>query len=120
MIQRSNSSLISLLAPKLKKNRGEAHWMPLHVVAPHNAAKEPVLLVTTGGGGLAVTLPLAANQLAKVYAIKQLDAAPGTVDITTQGPDLIDGVPVYQLTAQFEAVIIVSDGITDWWIISWI
>lgn len=110
--------MASLLAVDLLKNRGEAYWMPLHVVAPHNAAKEPVLLVTTGGGALPVVLPLAANQLAKVYAIKQLDAAPGTVDITTQGPDLIDGVPLYQLTAQYEAVIIVSDGITDWWILS--
>ena len=112
--------LAGLLTPDLSKNRGEAYWMPLHVVAPHNAAKEPVLLVTTGGGALPIILPLAANQLAKVYAIKQLDAAPGTVDIMTQGPDLVDGVPLYQLTAQYEAIIIVSDGITGWWILSMI
>lgn len=94
--------------------------MPLHIVAPHNAAKEPVLLVTTGGAPLPITLPLAANQLAKVYAIKKIDPGVGTVDIMPQGPDLIDLAPIYQLAIQGEAVIIVSDGIVGWWILSMI
>lgn len=121
MIQKRNASMVSLLAPNLFKNRGEAYWMPIYVVAPYNAAKESVILVTTGGAPIPIQLPPTVNQIAKVYAIKKIDAGVGTVDITPTVPDLIDGAPIHQLAIQYETVIIVSDGAVppgNWWIIS--
>ena len=121
MVQLRNASMAQLLSPDLFRNRGEAYWLPIYVVAPYNAAKASVILVTTGAGALAVQLPVAANNHAKVYAVKKIDAGVGTVDITADVADLIEGVPVYQLAAQYETVIIVSDGLApagNWWIIS--
>ena len=121
MIQRRNAMLAGLLSPDLSKNRGEAYWAPIYVVAPYNAAKETAIFVTAGAGALPVQLPLAANNPAKVYAFKKIDVGIGTVDITANVADLIEGAPVYQLVAQYETIIIVSDGLVpagNWWIIS--
>lgn len=125
MIQRQNASMVALLASRLSKNRGEVYWMPIYVTQPGpiTAAKDPVILATTGAGALAILLPQTTDQMAKVYAIKKIDAGAGTVDITAQGGDLIELAPVYQLAAPLEGIIIVSDGgtpIGNWWIISMI
>lgn len=124
-MQRRNAPLSQNLSPDLFKNRGEAYWMPIYVTQPGpiTAAKDPVILATTGAGALAILLPFTNVQLAKAYMIKKLDAGVGTVDITPQAGDLIEGAPVYQLAAQYEAIIIVSDGgvpIGNWWIMSMI
>lgn len=118
-IQRNNTPMMSLLAPRLRKNRGEAYWLPIHVGQPGPiiAAREPVILATTGAAALVITLQPVTSQLAKVYAIKKIDAGVGTVDITPTVPDLIDGAPVYQLAVQYEGIIIVCEP-GGWWILS--
>ena len=117
MIQRSNTSMSSLLAARLSKNRGECYWSFIHVNAAYAAAKETVILVTTGGAAVVVTLPVAANNPSKTYAIKKIDAGVGTVDITPQGAELIDNITPYQLVAQYERVIIANDA-ASWWVLS--
>ena len=121
MIQRSNTSMSSLLAARLFKNRGEAYWLPIHVGQPGPifAAKHTTMLATAGGVALAIALPLSTNQPYKLYAVKKVDAGIGTVDITPQGGELIEGAPVYQLAVQYESVIIQNDG-ANWWILSMI
>ena len=116
MIQRRNASLAGLLSPDLFKNRGECYWSFIHVNAAYAAAKESVILVTTAAVAIVVTLPVAANNPAKVYAIKKIDAGVGTVDITPQGAELLDGVTPYQLLAQYDTVIIANDS-ANWWVV---
>ena len=109
--------MVALLSPNLSKNRGECYWSFIHVNAAYAAAKETVILVTTGAAAIVVTLPVAASNPAKVYAIKKVDAGVGTVDITPQGAELVDNVTPYQLIAQYDTVIIANDT-ANWWVLA--
>jgi hypothetical protein len=119
MIQGYNASLAGLLAPRLRKNRGELYASFIHVGQPGPIAmsKYSVYLATAGAAALVLTLPLAANQPAKVYVVKKIDPGVGTVDITPQGGELIEMAPVWQLAVQFETVILGNDG-AGWWLYS--
>jgi len=114
VIQRRNAMLAGLLSPDLSKNRGESHLSSIAVNAAYNAAKESLILVTAGAGGVPVTLPLAVNNYGKVYWIAKVDAAVGVVTVTRSGGDLIDGAATTVLTNQWDVVGVISDGITTW------
>ena len=109
--------MAGLLAPDLSKNRGELYGSFIHTAIPYNAAKETVILGTAGGAPLVITLPPAANQPGKIYAIKKVDAGVGPVAITPTAPDLIDGGGVFNLAAQYDAAIVVGEP-AGWWVIS--
>lgn len=69
------------------------------------------------GGAIAVTLPSAATSLDKLFIVKKVDSSGNAVTVTRAGSDTIDGSNTYALTAQYDWVVIQSDGTATWRII---
>src|ERR1700682_466858 len=69
-------------------------------------------------GNLLATLPVASTCLGKKFVIKKTDASANTVTITadTTTPDLIDGSATKVLSARYQELELVSDGISAWYI----
>jgi hypothetical protein len=72
--------------------------------------------VILASGNITITLPTASLVAGRDYTIKKTDAA-NTITIQPQPGQTIDGQSSKTLTAQYEAILMVSDG-TDWDIIS--
>lgn len=86
--------------------------------APFNAgvdSADAVILVSTPGG--AINLPLAASKPHAAFYIKKV-AAGVAADIFRAGADLIDGQTILSLPTQYDAVLLVSDGLTNWYVLS--
>lgn len=81
--------------------------------APYLAAAGE--LVRLGVGGLAVTLPLAATCPGACVGVLQTAAQSSTVAAT--GPDTL-GSAVAALTTVGSVVVLKSDGVSKWWILS--
>jgi hypothetical protein len=85
---------------------------------------ECVIIVGTNPGPIPapsdfpVRLPPASGNKGKAFYVKKIDAGTGEIQIKAALGDSIDGVSQYDLTTQYEAVLIVSDGVTNWWILS--
>ena len=83
---------------------------------------ETIFIGTPDIGDVEVDLPLAASVPGRIYIIKK--GNPSTFNdlkIHSAGSDNIEGLSTYILgdvSGVYEQVIIVSDGISDWWIIS--
>lgn len=75
---------------------------------------EAVILFNAAGG--TVTLPLAANKRHAAFYIKKI-AGGAALTIARSGADLIDGAVSQSLAAQYDAMLVVSDGGTNWFII---
>lgn len=73
--------------------------------------------VDATGGAVAITLPSAASSTNKVFVIKKTDSSGNAVTVTRAGSDTIDGSNTYALSAQYDWVMIQSDGSTMWKII---
>lgn len=77
-------------------------------------ATDRVVLADATGGNVVLTLPTAAGQVGRLYALKRTDMAFGnTVTITPNGAETIDGNMNVQLNP-LEPTTLVSDG-TNWW-----
>jgi len=86
--------------------------------APFNIgvdSADAVILVSTPGGAL--NLPLAASKPHAAYYIKKV-AAGADAEIFRAGADLIDGATMIALPLQYDAVLLVSDGLTNWYVLS--
>lgn len=70
------------------------------------------------GGAFAVTLPSAASSTDKIFVIKKTDSSGNAVTVTRAGSDTIDGATTVVLSAQYDWVMLQSDGGTDWRIVS--
>jgi hypothetical protein len=81
--------------------------------APYTAA--PGELVRLGSGGTAVTLPLAATCPGAVVGVLQTFAQSSTVAATA--PDTL-GSAVAALTTVGSCVVLKSDGLSKWWVVS--
>lgn len=70
--------------------------------------------------GITVTLPLAADAANHVYVIKNATNPTAGVTITPNVADTIDTVagPQVLLPDQFDVIWLMSDGGTNWWILS--
>jgi hypothetical protein len=76
-----------------------------------------VYLVSAVTNTVIVTLPLASLSTDKLYYIKKIDSSGNYVVIQPQSGDFIDGQTAYNITAQFECITVISNGIANWWII---
>lgn len=74
------------------------------------------ILCDATSGAFTVTLP-AASTSGRVYAIKKIDSTGNAVTIDGNGAELVEGSANQTLDAQYEAVVIQSNG-TAWFIIS--
>ena len=65
-------------------------------------------------GAFAVTLPIALEQAGRVILIKKIDVSVNAVTVTRSGSDTIDGATTYVLSSRWDAVELISDGVTSW------
>lgn len=91
--------------------------MPTRAVAGNTAmtATDFELLVTTGAGAVAITLP-AAPSVGRMAAVKKVDAGAGAVTITPAAGQL-DGAANQALAAQNHGVLVQWDG-ANWWTVA--
>ena len=83
------------------------------------APDDDLVLVTTGGVGVTVTLPLAKEAQRKLYHIKKIDGAAGAVTVARQGSDTIDGAISKSLATQYETLELLPDASGNaWWSVS--
>lgn len=75
---------------------------------------EAVILFNAAGG--TVTLPLAADKRHAAYYIKKVHTG-AALTVARSGADLIDGATSLSIPAQYDGVLLVSDGISNWYII---
>jgi hypothetical protein len=74
-----------------------------------------VILADASGGAFTLTLPTAVGISGTVYTIKRTSAS-NNVTIDGAGAETIDGAATYVLTAQWQAVELISNG-TSWFVI---
>jgi hypothetical protein len=115
-VQQRNPAGVETLATEYVRNTGELHLSHKDTATNITAAKESVILVTTGAPNVTVTLPVAADSIGKVYAIKKVDAGAGNVIVDGDGGETIDGALTQTLAAQWDVIMIVCDGVA-WFII---
>lgn len=80
------------------------------------AAEDAVILGDATGGVVTVSLPAASAQSGRRLSVKKIDASANKVTVVAAGGDLIDGAATEDLLAQYDAVTIVSDGVSAWYI----
>ena len=85
--------------------------------SPYTALPEDnVLLCDTGGGAVAIVLPVIGIDPGKVYNIKRIGPV-NAVSITVAGAGSIDGVVTTTLNTQFQVIQVVFDGLSNYFII---
>lgn len=76
-----------------------------------------LFLLSASFGNSSALLPAAATCVGRIYAIKKVDATAYTVTIDPNGAELIEGAATLVLSAQWESVLIQSDG-TGWHVLA--
>lgn len=71
--------------------------------------------IVLADGTFAVTLPYAKPSINRSLVVKNIGS--GTITVTAQSGENIDGSNTYPMAAQYDTVQIISDG-TDWHIVS--
>lgn len=94
--------------------RGETRVNNPSLTTATNLSEEYFYPVDCTSGAITVTLPLAVNYNFKKYCIKKVDSSANAVTVGVSGSDNIDGASTTTLTAQYDSVIVVSNGITTW------
>jgi hypothetical protein len=79
-------------------------------------AADYLLLADATAGAVSVGLPAAAAADGAVIVVKKIDASANAVTLDADGAETIDGVATQTLTAQYDAVTVVCDGVA-WWIV---
>ena len=86
-----------------------------------NTTLEPdddLVLVTTGAGTITITLPLAKEAQRKLFHVKKIDAAVGTIAITAASGDLIETAASVSVTAFLNTATVLPDPDgSAWWLV---
>lgn len=82
---------------------------------------DDVVLVTTGAGGITITLPPIDDAQRKSYYVKKIDAGAGAVTVQGSGSEVIDGGTV-SLPNQYDVVEVIPERNTNtstnaWWVV---
>ena len=80
---------------------------------------DELLLVSTSGGGVTLTLPVARTVLGRVYKVKKMSADANVVTLDGNGSETIDGAATVTWTTQYQsyavqAVITVAPASANW------
>lgn len=75
-------------------------------------SSDQILLATGGGAGITLTLPTASSMFRRTFTFKKVDAGAGAVTIDAAGAETIDGALTRVLAAQFDFVVIYSNGVS--------
>lgn len=77
-----------------------------------------VTLANNSGGAISITLPVANTGKGRQVTVKKISTlANGAVNVQRQGTDLIDGATTYSLVNQYDFVVLVSDGVSNWYVV---
>ena len=88
-----------------------------NVTTTGNVVSGDYLIVADAtGGAITMTLPPAALVPGRIYAFKRINSGANAVVIDTSGAETIDGAATYTLSAQWNSVTIMNNGIA-WFII---
>jgi hypothetical protein len=74
------------------------------------------LICNAAGGSITLTLPPAALVPGRIYTFKRINSGANAVVIDPSGAETIDGAATYTLSAQWNSVTIMNNGIA-WFII---
>ena len=77
-----------------------------------------LILGDTTAGTFAINLPTAASVPKWIFCFKKIDANANNLTPTGNGGELIDGSGTYALAAQYDSVMMQSDGVSAWHIIA--
>ncbi|HEY3999843.1 MAG TPA: phage tail protein [Candidatus Xenobia bacterium] len=80
-------------------------------------ATDDVVLGNATSAAITLTLPSAAGITGKTYSMKKIDPTGNAVTIATTGSQTIDGSTTQVLAAQYQEMMVVSNG-TSWYIVS--
>jgi len=87
------------------------------VTATGNVVSGDYLIVAdAAGGAITMTLPPAALVPGRIYTFKRINSGANAVVIDPSGAETIDGAATYTLSAQWNSVTIMNNGIA-WFII---
>ena len=75
--------------------------------------EDQFILVVASADPTLVKLPRASAKK-RALTVKKVDVGAGVVTVVAQPAETIDGAQVYDLTAQYECVSLVSDGLSTW------
>lgn len=78
-------------------------------------ANDETILGNATSGQITFSLPAVSGTQGKRYWFKKVDSSNNGVVIDPDGSETIDGAANYQLTVQYESILVESDGST-WWI----
>jgi len=84
-----------------------------YVVSPSDSA----VIVDASAGNVLISLPTATYMGLHILIVKE-DASANTVQVAAYGNDTIEGSPSKTLSAQYSKVYLVSDGVSQWYVIS--
>ncbi len=88
-----------------------------NVTATGNVVSGDYLIVADAtGGAITMTLPPAAIVPGRIYTFKRINSGANAVVIDPSGAETIDGAATYTLSAQWNSVTIMNNGIA-WFII---
>lgn len=80
-------------------------------------ATDYVIMCNNTSGAITISLPNASGCAGRVYIIKKISGAGNNVVIDPFGSNQIDGSSTRTMTAQYESVLIQSDG-SDWFVLA--
>jgi hypothetical protein len=75
-----------------------------------------LILADATAGAVTVTLPPVGESIGALIVVKKSDASANAVTVDANGSETIDGATTVALTAQYDAVTVVSNGV-EWWIV---
>ena len=93
-------------------------WPYQSIAATQNIlVTDAVTTVDASGGAVVADLPAASAQEGLRLDFKKIDGTGNTVTVDAAGADLIDGAGTYVLSAQYDSLTLISDGVSNWWIL---
>jgi hypothetical protein len=75
-----------------------------------------LVLVDTTTASVTLDLPPAVSNKGAIVVVKKVDSSVNTVTVETNASETIDGATNKALTAQYETLTIVCDGV-EWWVV---
>jgi hypothetical protein len=92
------------------------HWGIVSTGTAWSAGVTGPQAVIVATAAITVTLPQASKSLGRAYFIKNVFA--GGVTVAATGADTIDGSASKSLPHQYNSMLVVCDGVSNWWILA--
>ena len=85
---------------------------------PYAPTTEEAVLVDATAGNMVVNLPAATLRKGSQLVISKVDASANTVTVNRAGSDTVEGATSVVLTAQWDKLVLLSDGVASWGILA--